>query len=93
MREMISLNMKEQTRLMVLGEVDRGVMHVAEAAQVLALSERQVQRLLAAHPCAGTRRRGLPHWHTGIEDDNQYIRCPMRCVRRSLPWHVAPIPG
>lgn len=60
---MISLNMKEQTRLMVLGEVDRGVMHVAEAAQVLALSERQVQRLLAAYRKEGAA--ALAHGNRG----------------------------
>jgi transposase len=63
MKETITLTEKEQARLMVLGRVDRGMVHVAEAAQVLEMSERHVLRLLAAY-----RREGaaaLAHGNRG----------------------------
>lgn len=68
MTERITLTEKEQARLMVLGRVDRGTVHVAEAAGLLDVSERHVLRLLAAYRkegaaalAHGNRGRRPPH--------------------------------
>ena len=47
MKEMMTLNKKEQKRLVVLNQVEMGKMIGREAAEVLALSLRHVRRLLA----------------------------------------------
>ena len=47
-KDPVILNQKEQRRARVVGEVEGGRMSMAEAAQLLKLSERQVRRLRAA---------------------------------------------
>ena len=54
MRETVTLTTKEQARLLVIGQVDRGQVSAGMAAEVLGLSERHVRRLLA-----GYRRDGV----------------------------------
>ena len=44
-KDPVTLSQKEQTRLRVISEVQAGRWLVAEAAEVLALSERHVRRL------------------------------------------------
>ena len=51
----VTLNNKEQKRLMVLNEVLAGRFTGQEAAKVLGLSLRQTRRLLATYRQAGTR--------------------------------------
>lgn len=63
MRETIVLNAKEQKRLMVLNRLDRGEASVAEAAALMGLSVRQVQRLHAAYEREGAAT--LAHGNRG----------------------------
>jgi transposase len=49
MKEIVALNQKEQRRLVVLNQVEKGKMIGKEAAEVLGLSLRQVRRILAAY--------------------------------------------
>src|SRR4030042_5162710 len=55
MKERVTLNKKEQRRLMVLNQVERGDMAGKEAAEVLSLSLRQVRRILAAYRKEGAQ--------------------------------------
>jgi hypothetical protein len=48
MKELVALNKKEQARLMVLNELERGEITGGEAAEVLGLSLRHVKRIQAA---------------------------------------------
>ncbi len=59
MKEELTLNRKEQNRLVTLNDVERKVVGVGEAALVLGVSERQVWRLLAAYRKGGAG--GLAH--------------------------------
>jgi transposase len=49
MKEMITLNTQEQKRVMVLNRILAGQLSAAEAAPLLQVSMRQVQRILAAY--------------------------------------------
>lgn len=53
-REMVTLTQKEQHRVHVLTQVQHGALVASAAATLLALSVRQIRRLLA-----GLRHRGL----------------------------------
>ena len=57
------MNMKEQTRLQVLNEVEGGRLKVRGGAEVMGLSERQVRRLRAAYRVEGAA--GLAHGNRG----------------------------
>ena len=63
MKEMVTLNKKEQRRLVVLNQVDRGEMIGRQVAEVLDLSLRQVRRLLAAYRKEGAA--ALAHGNRG----------------------------
>ncbi len=63
MKEKLTLSKKEQNRLVVLNEVERGKMRVRQAAEVLGISERQGWRLLAAYREEGAA--GLAHGNRG----------------------------
>ena len=63
MRERVSLNKKEQRRLMVLNEVLGGKLKAGQAAELLELSERQVRRILAAYRKEGAA--ALAHGNRG----------------------------
>ncbi len=54
MERKVTLNREEQRRVMVLNEVEKGVMTATQAATVMDVSLRQVRRLLAAY-----RQRGV----------------------------------
>ena len=68
MEEKVTLNRKEQKRLMVLNYVEKGEMGGGEAAVVLGLSLRQVRRLLAAYRSEGAG--GLAHGNRGRKPPN-----------------------
>src|SRR5437764_8300554 len=59
----IALGPRQQQRAVVLNRVLEGLVTIAQAAQVLGLSERQVQRLKAAYRAAGPR--ALVHGNRG----------------------------
>jgi transposase len=63
MRETITLNKREQQRLLVLNQVNAGQMTAKEAAELLGLSVRQVRRLLAAYRSEGAE--ALAHGNRG----------------------------
>lgn len=63
---------------MVLGQVDRGVVQVAEAARLLDVSERHVLRLLAAYRKEGAA--ALAHGNRG--------RCPLHTVPADIRERV-----
>lgn len=63
MKDRVTLNKKEQNRLVVLNRVGSGTITAREAAEILGLSVRQVRRILAAY-----RREGaaaLAHGNRG----------------------------
>ena len=68
MEGLVTLNNKEQKRLMVIGELDRGMVRGSEAATVLGISLRHLRRLMAAY-----RREGvvaLAHGNRGRKPVN-----------------------
>jgi len=69
MKETVTLNVKEQKRLMVLNKVGEGWMGAGEAARVLGLSIRQVRRLLARYREEGAA--ALAHGNRGISPHNK----------------------
>jgi len=66
--EKVTLNRKEQTRLMVLNRVEKGKMHVKEAAEILDLSVRHVRRMLAKYRKKGAA--ALAHGNRGKKPCN-----------------------
>src|SRR4030042_5042410 len=68
MKEMVTLNKKEQKRLMVLNQVEKGKMVGKEAAEVLGLSLRHVRRILAAYRKEGAA--ALAHGNRGRKPHN-----------------------
>jgi len=63
MREEVTLNKKEQRRLMVLNKIERREIGIAEAAQLLSLSARHVKRLRAGYYQGGAET--LAHGNRG----------------------------
>lgn len=63
MKESVSLTKKDQTRVLVLGKIDRGEITASEATDVLGVSLRQVRRLLAAYRQEGVA--ALVHGNRG----------------------------
>ena len=63
MEGILTLNKKEQNRLVVLNEVEKGKMVIREAVEILGISERQGWRLLAAYREEGAV--GLAHGNRG----------------------------
>jgi transposase len=68
MKEKVTLNRKEQSRLMVLNGVDGERISAGEAAEVLGLSLRHVRRILAAYRKEGAA--GLAHGNRGKKPHN-----------------------
>jgi transposase len=68
MEGLVTLNKKEQRRLMVLNHVEKGSMKSREAAVVLDLSLRQVRRLLSSYRRKGAE--GLAHGNRGKKPAN-----------------------
>jgi transposase len=67
-RERLTLNKREQVRLMVLNRLERGEVGLAGAAEVLRVSERQVWRMLSAYRKEGAE--GLAHGNRGRKPAN-----------------------
>jgi transposase len=63
MKGILILNEKEQRRLRVLNEVEKGKVRIEDAAEVLNISERQTWRLLAVYRKEGAA--GLAHGNRG----------------------------
>ena len=63
MKETVTLNSEEQRRLLILNQVERGVVTVAEAAELMGVSVRQVHRLRAAYRNEGAA--ALVHGNRG----------------------------
>ena len=63
MKEMVILNRKEQRRLMILNEVEKGQIAGKEASKLLGLSLRHERRLLAAYRKEGAL--ALAHGNRG----------------------------
>jgi transposase len=68
MKEMVTLNKKEQRRLMVLNGIEIGRITTREAAEVLDLSLRHVRRILAAYRKEGAA--ALAHGNRGSKPHN-----------------------
>ncbi len=68
MEGMVTLNKKEQKRVTVLNEVEKGVMTGEQAAGVMDISLRQVRRLLAAYREEGVA--ALAHGNRGRKPPN-----------------------
>ncbi len=64
----VTLNEKEQRRIMVLNEVEKGVITGIQAAGLMDLSLRQVRRLLARYRKEGAR--ALAHGNRGKKPPN-----------------------
>jgi len=69
MRETVTLNTREQKRLVVLNKVGEGRLGVGAAAEVLGISIRQVRRLLAAYRKEGAA--ALAHGNRGRRPYNR----------------------
>ena len=83
MKEKVTLNRKEQVRLVVLNQVEGGEMIGREASRVLGLSLRHVRRLLAAYREEGAA--ALAHGNRG--------RRPHNALGEGLRRQVAELAG
>jgi transposase len=83
MEGMVTLNRKEQKRLMVLNQVERGEMRGGEAVGVLGISLRHTKRLLAAYRREGAA--GLAHGNRG--------RKPPNALDGSIREHIIGLAG
>ncbi len=70
MKEMVTLNKKEQNRLMVLNGIEAGRITAKEGAEVLGLSLRHVRRILAAYRKEGAA--ALAHGNRGRKPHNAF---------------------
>ncbi len=68
MEGMVTLNQKEQRRVMVLNEVEKGAMTGRQAAEVMGISLRHMRRLLAAYRKEGVI--ALAHGNRGRKPAN-----------------------
>jgi len=68
MKEMVTLNRREQKRLVVLNQVEKGKMIGREAAEVLGLSLRHVRTILAVYRKEGAA--ALAHGNRGRKPHN-----------------------
>ena len=70
---MVILSLKEEKRLLVLNEVERGKLKSSGAAGLLGISVRHVRRLLAAYRKEGAA--GLAHGNRGRKPHNALDEC------------------
>jgi transposase len=66
--ESVTLTQREQQRLAILNEVERGHLQIEEAAELIAVTTRQVRRLLAAYRAEGAA--ALAHGNRGRKPEN-----------------------
>jgi len=78
MKEMVTLTMKEQRRVMVINEVERGGVRGREAADALGISVRHLRRLMAAYRKEGAV--ALAHGNRGRKPANAIEEGVRRCV-------------
>jgi transposase len=83
MKEILTLNRKEQNRLVVLNQVETKHIGIAQAAIVLNISERQAWRLIAAYRKEGAA--GLAHGNRG--------RKPVNALSEELSQKVIELAG
>jgi transposase len=83
MKGLVTLNKKEQRRVMVLNEVEKGVMTGREAAEVMDISLRQTRRLLAVYRKEGIA--ALAHGNRG--------RKPPNAIEKELRQKVLKLAG
>src|SRR3989304_1270359 len=88
MREMVTLNRKEQQKVMVLNRLERGELGGKEAAVLVGLSLRQVRRLLADYRKEGVA--ALAHGNRGRRP--VHALAPEQRQRTAGPAH-GPSPG
>ena len=75
----VTLNQQEQARIQVLNGVLEYQLPIAQAAEIMGVSERHTKRLLVAY-----RKGGLPpHWPTGTGAVGPTM-LSLRSLR--LPW-------
>jgi len=68
MREKLTLNQKEQNRVIVLNQIEKGQLSVGKAATLLELSERQLWRVLAGYRSDGPA--AIAHGNRGRKPAN-----------------------
>lgn len=83
MKERLTLNWKEQKRLLVMNEVEKKRMRVREAVEVLGISERQGWRILAAYREEGAA--GIAHGNRG--------RTPLHVLGEEIRGRVVELAG
>ena len=93
MKEKVTLNRKDQKRLMVLNQVGRGVVTCREASALLHLSLRHARRLLAAYRKEGAaalahgNRGRKPHTHAACFGTILSIQCYLYLNETNLLSH------
>jgi transposase len=83
MKERLTLNRKEQKRLLVMNEIEKKKMKVGEAVEVLGISERQGWRILAAYREEGAA--GIAHGNRG--------RTPLHVLGEEIRERVVELAG
>jgi len=83
MKERLTLNRKEQKRLLVMNEIEKKKMKVREAVEVLGISERQGWRILAAYREEGAA--GIAHGNRG--------RTPLHVLGEEIRERVVELAG
>ena len=88
MKEIVSLNRKEQQRAMVLNQVERGGLTGEQAAVLVGLSLRQVRRLLVAY-----RKEGVAAFAHGNRGQRPAHALPQETRKRVLALAQGPYAG
>jgi transposase len=83
MKEVLTLNRKEQNRLIVLNQVETKHVSISQAAIILKVSERQTWRIMAAYRKEGAA--GLAHGNSG--------RKPVNALPEGLSQKVIELAG
>lgn len=97
MGDQVTLNLKEQTRLKVLNDLESGAISLAEAAKLLGLSPRHLYRLRARYRGLGAAalahgNRGRPPPHkTPAEVRQQVLKLIDDCYRDYNDCHLADV--
>ena len=87
MKETVTLNSEEQRRLLILNQVERGVVSVADAAELMGVSVRQVHRLRTAYRDEGAA--ALVHGNRGRTPCLGYHRHPTQSCQRMMKVAMA----
>ena len=79
----VKLNQQEQARIQVLNSVLEYQLPIAQAAEIMGVSERHTKRLLAAYRKHGAA--ALAHGNRGPTTPSPRGRCTTPSPRRPLP--------